>query len=61
MEESSDDNNSNYLYSLEDLVKKGIINQTTCDKVKLGASIIEKKYFEKENQYFKHEKLYNII
>ncbi len=50
MEESSDDNNSNYLYTLEDLVKKGLINQTTCDKVKLGASIIEKKYLEKENQ-----------
>ena len=61
MEESSDDNNSNYLCSLEDLVKKGLINQTTCDKVKLGSSIIEKKYLEKEKQYFKHEKLYNII
>ena len=61
MEESSDDNNSNYLYTLEDLVKKGLINQTTCDKVKLGASIIEKKYLEKENQYFKLENLYNII
>ena len=61
MEESSDDNNSNYLYTLEDLVKKGLINQTTCDKVKLGASIIEKKYLEKENQYFKLENLYNTI
>ena len=61
MEEYSDDNNLNNLCSLEELVKKGLISQSTSDKVKLGASIIEKKYFEKENQYFKHEKLYNII
>ena len=64
MEESSDDNdltNSNYLYSLDDLVKNGSITQTTYDKVKLGTSIIEKKYYEKENQYFKHEKIYNIV
>ena len=61
MEENSDNDNSNYLFSLEELVKKGIIKQTTRDKVRLGASIIEKKYFEKENQYLKHEKIYNTI
>ena len=43
------------------IIKKGIIKQTTSDKVKLGASIIEEKYFEKENQYLKHEKIYNTI
>ena len=61
MEENSFNDKSNYLCSLEELVKKGIIKQTTSDKVRLGASIIEKKYFEKENQYFKHEKIYNTI
>ena len=61
MEENSDNDNSNYIFSLEELVKKGIIKQTTRDKVRLGASIIEKKYFEKENQYLKHEKIYNTI
>ena len=60
MEEIFDDNNSNYI-SLEDLQEKGLISKTTCDKVKLGTSIIEKKYLEKENQYIKHEKIYNTI
>ena len=60
MEEIFDDNNSNYI-SLEDLQEKGLISKTTCDKVKLGTSIIEKKYLEKENQYIKYEKIYNTI
>ena len=47
--------------SLEELVKIGIISQNTCDKVKLGSSIIEKKYFEKENQHQKNENIYNSI
>ena len=47
--------------SLEELVKIGIISQNTCDKVKLGSSIIEKKYFEKENQHQKNENIYNLI
>ena len=42
MEEKSNDNNSNSLYSLEELVKLGRINKSTYDKVKLGSSIIEK-------------------
>jgi len=61
MEEKSNDNNSNSLYSLEELVKLGRINKSTYDKVKLGSSIIEKKYLEKETQYFKNEKIYNTI
>ena len=64
MEENSDDNNLNErndLYSLEELVKKGYINQKTCDKIKLGRSIIEKKYFNKEKQYIINEKIYNTI
>ena len=61
MEEKSNDNKTNFLYSLEELVKLGRINKSTYDKVKLGSSIIEKKYLEKENQYFKNEKIYNAI
>ena len=59
MEESSEDNNN--LCSLDELVKKGTISQSICDKVKLGSSIIEKKYYDKENQYQKNEKIYNTI
>ena len=47
--------------SLEELVKIGIISQNTCDKVRLGSSIIEKKYLEKENQHQKNENIYNSI
>lgn len=61
MEEKSNDNNTNSLYTLEDLVKLGRINKSTYDKVKLGSSIIEKKYLEKETQYLKNEKIYNTI
>ena len=60
MEKIIDENNSNFL-PVEELLKKGLISKTTCDKVKLGTSIIEKKYLEKENQYIKHEKIYNTI
>ena len=61
MEEKTNDNKINSLYSLEELVKLGRINKSTYDKVKLGSSIIEKKYLEKETQYFKNEKIYNEI
>ena len=61
MKESSDEQNSKYICSLEELVKKGYINQKISDKVKLGRSIIEKKYFQKENQYIINEKIYNTI
>ena len=59
MEDSTEDNN-NYC-SLDELVKKGTISQSIYDKVKLGSSIIEKKYYEKESQYQKNEKIYNTI
>jgi serine/threonine kinase 38 len=59
MEESSENNNN--LSSLDELVKKGTISQSICDKVKLGSSIIEKKYYDKENQHQKYEKIYNTI
>ena len=61
MEENTNDNKIDSLYSLEELVKLGRINKSTYDKVKLGSSIIEKKYLEKETQYFKNEKIYNTI
>ena len=61
MEVRSNGNNTNSLYSLEELVKLGRINKSTYDKVKLGSSIIEKKYLEKESQYSKNEKIYNTI
>ena len=46
---------------LAELVKKGIISQKTMDKVKIGTSVIERKYKNKESQYTKHENLYNKI
>ena len=46
---------------LEELVSKGIINHKTMDKVKLGTSVIERKYKLKETQYINHENLYNKI
>ena len=61
MIDSSDEQNIKYICSLEELVKKGYINQKISDKVKLGRSIIEKKYFQKENQYMINEKIYNTI
>ena len=61
MEESSDENIPINKYTLEELVKKGTISQKIYDKVKLGTSIIEKKYYEKENQFSKYEKLENTI
>ena len=61
MKEKPNDNKTNSLYSLEELVKLGRINKSTYDKVKLGSSIIEKKYLEKEIQYSKNEKIYNTI
>ena len=61
MEESFDEQNTKHIYSLEELVKKGYITQKISDKVKLSRSIIEKKYFQKENQYAINEKIYNTI
>ena len=39
--------------SLDDLQKTGILSRINIDKIKLTKSIIEKKYQNKENQYFK--------
>ena len=60
-ERTKNSENNNNSYSLEELVKKGIIRQSTYDKVKIGTSIIEKKYFEKETQFEKNEKIYHSI
>jgi len=46
---------------LEQLVSKGIINQKTMDKVKIGTSVIERKYKLKETQYINHENFYDKI
>ena len=46
---------------LEQLVSKGIINQKTMDKVKIGTSVIERKYKLKESQYINHENFYDKI
>ena len=46
---------------LEQLVSKGVINHKTMDKVKLGTSVIERKYKLKETQYINHENLYDKI
>ena len=46
---------------LAELVKKGIISPKTMDKVKIGISVIERKYKNKESQYIKHENVYNKI
>ena len=40
---------------LAELVKKGIISQKTMDKVKIGTSVIERKYNLKEKQFHNHE------
>ena len=42
---------------LAELVSKGIISQKTMDKVKIGTSVIERKYKLKESQYNNHEKI----
>ena len=46
---------------LEELVIKGVINSKTMDKVKIGTSVLEKKYKKKETQYIDHENIYNKI
>ena len=46
---------------LEELVIKGVINSKTMDKVKIGTSVLEKKYKKKETQYTDHENIYNKI
>ena len=46
---------------LEELVIKGVINCKTMDKVKIGTSVLEKKYKKKETKYFDHENLCNKI
>ena len=46
---------------LEQLVSKGIINHKTMDKVKIGTSVIERKYKLKESQYINHENFYDKI
>ena len=54
MSEKDEEKINNSMPSLEDLLKKGIINKITCDKIKLTKSIIEKKYQKKESQYFRN-------
>ena len=46
---------------LAELVSKGIISQKTMDKVKIGTSVIERKYKLKESQYNNQEKIFNNI
>ena len=46
---------------LEELDIKGVINSKTMDKVKIGTSVLEKKYKKKETQYIDHENIYNKI
>ena len=46
---------------LEELVTKGIISQKIRDKVKIGTSVIEKKYIQKETQYNNSENIHNKI
>ena len=46
---------------LEELVIIGVINSKTMDKVKIGTSVLEKKYKKKETQYTDHENIYNKI
>ena len=46
---------------LEELVKKGLISYKTMDKVKIGTSVLERKYLSKESVYNKHQNLYNKI
>ena len=46
---------------LEELVIKGVISSKTMDKVKIGTSVIEKKYKRKETKYNDNENLYNKI
>ena len=46
---------------LAELVKKGIISQKTMDKVKIGTSVIERKYNLKEKQFHNHEIMNNKI
>ena len=46
---------------LEELVTKGLISNKTMDKVKIGTSVLEKKYIQKETQYNNSEKIYNKI
>jgi serine/threonine kinase 38 len=41
--------------------KNCTINVVTIDKVRIGKSIIERKYLQKETQYMKNAKLYNTI
>ena len=42
---------------LEELVNKGRISLKTIDKVKIGTSVIERKYKKKESQYFNYENI----
>ena len=48
-------------FSLKVLEKNVTVNMFTIDKVKIGKSVIERKYLQKETQYLKNAKLYNTI
>ena len=58
---NEDENSFPNFHFLEELVIKGVINSKTMDKVKIGTSVLEKKYIKKETQYIAHENLYNKI
>ena len=58
---NEDENSFPNFHFLEELVIKGVINCKTMDKVKIGTSVLEKKYKKKETKYFDHEKLCNKI
>ena len=58
---NEDENSFPNFHFLEELVIKGVINCKTMDKVKIGTSVLEKKYKKKETKYFDHENLCNKI
>ena len=58
---NEDQNSFPNFHFLEELVIKGVINSKTMDKVKIGTSVLEKKYKKKETKYIEHENLCNKI
>ena len=58
---NEEENNFPNFHFLVELVNKGIISSKTMDKVKIGTSVIEQKYKNKESKYINHENLYNKI
>ena len=58
---NEEENSFPNFHFLSELVKKGIISLKTMDKVKIGTSVLERKYKIKETQFINHENLYNKI